>query len=127
MTRNWHRTPAARHRSATADANFRGEVGIEKMALDHPSRMEDQWLSFALRQAARSAPHPAPDTLAGGGASTGYRLSLLFLESLPLFQAQDRSFDVRLGVTLYDEAAGCFFGPTAHSAAVQYDLRRSKG
>jgi hypothetical protein len=89
--------------------------------------MEDQWLEFALRQAARSAPHPAPDSLQGSGASAGYRLSLLFLESLPLFQAQDRNFDVRLGVTLYDEAAGCFFGPTAHGAAVQYDMRRSKG
>ena len=89
--------------------------------------MEQQWLGFALRQAARAAPHPAPASLQQHSAAAGYRLTLSFLESMPLFQADDRTFDVRVGVNLFDEAAGCFFGPTAHSAAVEYDMRRSKG
>lgn len=45
----------------------------------------------------------------------------------PLFPPADRCFDVRLGVSLWDAAAGCFFGNTAHSAPVSYDMRRSKG
>lgn len=39
----------------------------------------------------------------------------------------DRCFDVRLGVSLWDRATGCFFGNTAHSTPVSYDMRRSKG
>ena len=44
-----------------------------------------------------------------------------------LLPTADRCFEVRLGVSLWDAAAGCFFGPTAHSAPVPYDMRRSKG
>jgi hypothetical protein len=30
-------------------------------------------------------------------------------------------------VTLFDEAAGCFFGPTAHSGVAEYEMKRSRG
>ncbi|KAL4443404.1 hypothetical protein ABPG75_011141 [Micractinium tetrahymenae] len=94
-----------------------------------PDRQVEQWLQFALRQEGRVAPHPCgrPGGDAAAGPAAGFRLALSHLESLPLFQGRDRPFDVRLGVTLFDDDAGCFFGPTARSAAVPYDMRRSKG
>lgn len=90
-------------------------------------KREEQWLDFSLRQAARAAPHPCPASLLHGGAPQGCRLTLSFLEAWPLFQAEDRDFGIRLGVTLFDEAAGCFFGPTAHSAVAEYEMKRSRG
>lgn len=92
-------------------------------------RQVEQWLQFALHQEARVAPHPhgRPGGDAAAGPVAGFRLTLSHLESLPLFQGRDSPFDVRLGTTLFDEDAGCFFGPTARSAAVPYDMRRSKG
>ncbi len=73
------------------------------------------------------APHTSPEHLVASHGATCYRLTLCNLECLPLFQADDRNFDVRLGVMLYDERTGCFFGNTARSTAVSYDMRKSKG
>lgn len=71
--------------------------------------------------------HSRPGGTAATGPPAGFRLSLSHLESLPLFLGRDHPFDVRLCVTLFDDAAGCFFGPTARGAPVPYDMRRSKG
>lgn len=92
-----------------------------------PSRRLDQWLAFALAQEARSAPHPAPEALDSGGPPAAWRLTLSHLDSLPLFAASERACELSLGASLFDEAAGCFLGPTACSAPVPYDMRRSKG
>lgn len=100
---------------------------LPQPGLAGPSQV-DQWLEFALRQDGRVAPHACGSPAAqAGGAAAGYRLVLSHLECLPLFQANDRNFDVRLGVTLFDDVAGCFFGPTAHSGTVSFDIKKSKG
>lgn len=44
-----------------------------------------------------------------------------------LAQGPDRNFELRLGLTLWDAATGCFFGPTTRGPAVAYDMRKSRG
>jgi hypothetical protein len=91
----------------------------------------DQWLSFALGQRGRVAPHPAPESLVSSTASTPLKLRLAHLEGLPLFQGEDSNFEIRVGVTLFDDgpaaAGGCFFGNTLYSPPVAYDMRKSRG
>lgn len=96
-------------------------------ATAQPGMQVEQWLAFALAQEARAAPHPAPSALDAGGPPAAWRLGLSHLGNLPLFAAADAAFDVRLGVSLFDPAAGCFFGATACTPPVAYDMRRSKG
>lgn len=86
-----------------------------------------RWEFFALGHAARTAPHPAPYMLAASVRAACYRLRLSHLEALPLFQGPDRNFELRLGLTLWDSSAGCFFGPTMRGPAVAYDMRKSRG
>ena len=100
-----------------------------------PARRQDptaQWLQFAVAQAARCAPHPAPAALVRSAPSAPFRLRLSHLEGLPLFQSECRNFEVRVGVTLFDAGpaagpGGAFFGPTVFSAPVEYDMRKSRG
>lgn len=80
-----------------------------------------------MRQQERVAPHPAPDALAASSRPACYRLRLSHLDSLPLFQAAEHNFDIRVGLTLFDEATGCFFGNTLRGEVVQYDMRKSRG
>ena len=46
---------------------------------------------------------------------TGYRLRILRVSDLPLHTTYDgRTFEFQLGVSMYDEAYGTFYGNTVH-------------
>lgn len=90
-------------------------------------RQLEQWLSFAFDQEARTAPHPAPATLEAGPIAS-HCLSLSRLDALPLAApSSGHATHVRLGVTLFDQAAGCFLGTTARSEPAPFNTQHSKG
>eukprot|EP00887_Chlorella_sp_A99_P001170 scaffold14.g1170.t1 len=96
--------------------------------MDSGSDAAAQWERFALAQAARHAPHPHPDGPAPGAVRPAcYRVRLCHLDGLPLFQAAAANFELWVGLTLFDEAAGCFFGRTLRGLAVQYEMTKSRG
>jgi hypothetical protein len=55
--------------------------------------------------------------------TTGYRLRIMRVSDLPVHTTYDgRTFEFQLGVTLYDEAYGTFYGNTVSEGNVQSPL-----
>lgn len=104
----------------TIDVSKSRVVELAAVAHGQSSHLE-AWELFASRQGARYTPllnrglhEMLPHTM-------GYRLRLAALHKLtfgPLAaeaKARGNSLEMRLGVSLYDEATGCFYGNTCNS------------
>lgn len=63
----------------------------------------------------------------GAHTTSGYRLRVLRVSDLPLHTTLDgRTFEFQLGVTLYDEAYGTFYGNTCYSLTDGFDKARAQ-
>lgn len=78
------------------------------------------------RQAARSVPlPPAKKGRRTMAESIGYRLRLLHITGLPVYAMEGRTFDLRIGVTMFDQATGQFYGNTCYSAPISFENKSS--
>ena len=88
-----------------------------------PMRM---WSQFALKQKQRYVPIPPDANRRVLPETQGYRLRVLKISDLPLHTTFDgRTFEFQLGVSLYDEAYGTFYGNTVYSMSDAYDRNRA--
>lgn len=82
----------------------------------HCAQQVLRWHQFASRQAQRYVPPPASPSLHLSSESTCYRLRILSVSGLPLLSPVTGTFcEVQLGVSLYHEALGTFYGNTCYS------------
>ncbi|KAK9823703.1 hypothetical protein WJX72_004791 [[Myrmecia] bisecta] len=90
------------------------------------ARLIHEWERFAERQADRFAPLSVPISQRRMLAeSQGHRVRLLALSGVPMYQAEGRTFEFRVGVTLFDKGSGQFFGNTCISTPVPFDKRKA--
>lgn len=84
------------------------------------------WAEFTSRQRKRHVPIPPDPNRRVLPASQGYRLRVLRVSDLPVHTTFDgRTFEFMLGVSLYDEAYGTFYGNTVYSQGDGYDRNRA--
>ncbi|GIL84279.1 hypothetical protein Vretimale_15928 [Volvox reticuliferus] len=85
-----------------------------------------QWAEFTSRQKHRYAPIPPDANRRALPETQGYRLRILKVSDMPINTTFDgRTFEFQLGVSLYDEAYGTFYGNTCYSMADTYDRGRA--
>ncbi|GLC73822.1 hypothetical protein PLESTF_001424700 [Pleodorina starrii] len=90
------------------------------------SRPLIQWAEFAARQKQRYAPIPPDANRRALLETQGYRLRILKVSDMPINTTFDgRTFEFQLGVSLYDEAYGTFYGNTCYSMSDTYDRGRA--
>eukprot|EP00878_Enallax_costatus_P044973 GHUV01053787.1.p1 GENE.GHUV01053787.1~~GHUV01053787.1.p1 ORF type:complete len:157 (+),score=39.87 GHUV01053787.1:105-575(+) len=75
------------------------------------------WKQFSVRQAKRYVPAPARASRRAVPESACYRIRIQSVSNLPpINQAcYDATYELQLGVSLYDEALGAFYGNTCYS------------
>lgn len=88
----------------------------QQQQLTQQEQLVQEWRAFTCRQAARHVPAPLSASRRVLQESVCYRLRMLHVDNLPPpHLSSGVQFGLQLGVSLFDSAAGAYFGSTCYS------------